>query len=454
MNDNQANSVSAERDCNANNRSVELYSNGLESNKNYQQEIASLTADAGKGCMQSQYELGMLYLNSQGLVKDPEAAAELWLTKAAKQGYPEAQLQMGKIHFKNSVVEGSIKKAYDYFNNAVSRFHDESYLYLGIMHTDPQYGLVDHKKAMDCFEQAYPLIKAGEYYQISKLQQQQNDETSNNLAVEFLEKAAFLGHAEAQYEYALSLQQKNNPDSIAWFCKAAKQKHLTAQLMLGKYYSCQKNNELAIHWYSQAADQESIEAYYALGLLNARILKFKSAYHYYKAAADKGHVGASYKLGIIYYLGQGVQIDQQKALKYFEKAANKQNPKAKYNLAVHYLQNPKYNDGLWTGVNWLKKAAEQDIKEACFLLGCMSAEIKYAPYFKDPAATSELAFKKAANLGDPRAAARIEAMQNLNRIIHDVTFQEALETSGISSYNYGNSPCSHLSAERIINNGG
>lgn len=451
MNDNQANSASAERDCNANNRSVELYSNGLESNKNYQQEIASLTPNAGKGCAKSQYELGMLYLDSQGLVEDPEAAAKYWLTKSADQGYCEAQLQIGKIHLKSPEVEGSIKKAYDYFNNAASIYYDEPYFYLGIMHTDPQYGLVDHKKATNYFKKVYRYIEPGDLYKISKLYQQQNDETSNNLAVEFLEKAASMRHAEAQYEYALSLQQKKTPYSIEWFKKAAEQKHLKAQLRLGEYYICRENNELAMHWYSQAADQKSIEAYYALGLLNARILKFKSAYHYYKAADDKGHVGASYKLGIIYYLGQGVQIDQQKALKYFEKAANRRNPKAQYNLAVHYLQNPKYNDGLWTGVNWLKKAAEQDIKEACFLLGCMSAETKYAPYFQDPAATSELAFKKAAHLGDPRAAARIKEMQNLNRIIHYVTFQEALETSGISSDNYGNSPCSHLSAERIIN---
>ena len=54
--------------------------------------IALLTKAAEQGDAKAQYQLGIIYSNSQGVIQDPKQAA-LWYQKAAEQGYNKAQDQ-------------------------------------------------------------------------------------------------------------------------------------------------------------------------------------------------------------------------------------------------------------------------------------------------------------------------------------------------------------------------
>ncbi len=49
-------------------------------------------------------------------------------------------------------------------------------------------------------------------------------------------------------------------------------------------------------------------------------------------AAEQGHVDAENNLGAMYYTGEGVARDEQKAIEWFEKAAAQGNEEAQANL--------------------------------------------------------------------------------------------------------------------------
>jgi hypothetical protein len=52
----------------------------------------------------------------------------------------------------------------------------------------------------------------------------------------------------------------------------------------------------------------------------------------FKKAAEQGHVDAQNNLGALYFTGEGVDRDEQKAIEWFEKAAAQGNEEAIANL--------------------------------------------------------------------------------------------------------------------------
>jgi len=52
---------------------------------------------ADEGLDTVQYKVGTFYLSGKGVDKDLDQA-KIWLGKAAKQGYPPAQFQLGKLY--------------------------------------------------------------------------------------------------------------------------------------------------------------------------------------------------------------------------------------------------------------------------------------------------------------------------------------------------------------------
>ncbi len=83
---------------------------------------------------------------------------------------------------------------------------------------------------------------------------------------------------------------------------------------------------------------EMADKYYSSG----KIIK---ALKIYKNIAREGDTSVYLKLGTIFYKGDSVQKDIQKAMKYFKLASSYGNEKAKYNMAIIYSQkNSMYHD--------------------------------------------------------------------------------------------------------------
>ena len=119
-------------------------------------------------------------------------------------------------------------------------------------------------------------------------------QNSNQLqaeAVKWYKKAAFQGHAEAQYElganYALGFGglKEDHSEAVKWWKNAAEQGHARAQYELGGMYH---RGEIVSQNYAEAVKL-------------------------WKKAADQGDPAAVHRLGIMYYKGQGTPQNFVKA---------------------------------------------------------------------------------------------------------------------------------------------
>ena len=94
---------------------------------------------AAQGYPKAQYELGIMYGSGEtvtSVAKDPNKAAE-WFQKAAAQGYPKAQLELGKMHLTGEGVTKDATKAVEWYQKAAAQGIAQAQTSLGWMY---QYG--------------------------------------------------------------------------------------------------------------------------------------------------------------------------------------------------------------------------------------------------------------------------------------------------------------------------
>ncbi len=90
-----------------------------------------------------------------------------------------------------------------------------------------------------------------------------------------------------------------------------------------------------------------------------------------EVVADKGDVIAQLKLGEMYYHGQGVEQDYEKAMKWIRQAAKQGNPRAQYYLGENHLKGLVYGKNFRRAVKWYRKAVDQGEADAQFALGTL-----------------------------------------------------------------------------------
>ncbi len=90
-----------------------------------------------------------------------------------------------------------------------------------------------------------------------------------------------------------------------------------------------------------------------------------------EVVADKGDLIAQLKLGEMYYYGQGVEQDYEKAMKWLRQAAKQGNPRAQYYLGENHLKGLVYGKNFRRAVKWYRKAVNQGEADAQFALGTL-----------------------------------------------------------------------------------
>ena len=304
---------------------VNMYENGIGVKKNYAEMIRWYRKLAEQGHADAQYKLGEVYEHGRGVQKDYTEAinwykkaskhghaqakaslTDLELLKAASEGDADAQYELGKMYLKSKDRYDN-DKALDYYKKAAEQGHvDALKAFVKLIgndyffDTDEEVGL--YQKAIkngnaDAFNHLVELAKRSIYvvYIIGMMYEEgQGVSQSDHKAVEWYEKAADRGYADAQYKlgdmhydnykihddgvrgYSLSLAIANET-SYDWYKKAAKQGHADAQYKLGKMFELDKGpyggkpgRSSAIEWYKKAAEQGHEDAQKALHRLDRR----------------------------------------------------------------------------------------------------------------------------------------------------------------------------------------
>ena len=120
----------------------------------------------------------------------------------------------------------------------------------------------------------------------------------------------------------------------------------------------------------------------------------------FQKLAEKGDKKAQAHLGYLYYVGEGVEQNHEKAVMWYRKAAILGDRDSQYNLAVAYAFGEGVKQDYKEAFQWYRRAAEQNHAVAQYSLGVSYAYGEGIP--QDPALAAEW-FQKSAEQGYERA---------------------------------------------------
>ena len=230
-------------------------------------------AEAGQA--RTQYALGKIYRDGQGVEKDVQKAVELF-TLAAMQGNSFAAFAFGKMYLSDDpALSRNVAAALKWITNAAEHGNQFAQYYLGKL-----------------------LLKGTD--DISQ---------DTNSALRWLLASVEQGNVHAEYALAMAYLKgesvpKDSLKAMELLKRASSREHQFAQYQLGKLLlqgeDVPKDVVAAVYWLT--------------------------------ASAMHGNQYAQYALGKLYLLGKGVEKDKDRAAKWFQMAANQGNEYAQYYL--------------------------------------------------------------------------------------------------------------------------
>ena len=164
-----------------------------------------------------------------------------------------------------------------------------------------------------------------------------------------------------------------------WYTKSAEQGLSIAQYYLGLMYrkgdGVQQSDMKAVYWYTKAANQGDAAAQNNLGFMYSQglglIQDYEKSFLWYTKSAEQGNVNAQYGLGTLYHQGKGVAQDDEQAFYWYTKAAEQGDAEAQYNLGIRNAKGDGIQINNKQAFYWITKAAHQGHSDARSMLTIM-----------------------------------------------------------------------------------
>ena len=382
---------------------AECYIYGWGIGKNEYKASDWFLLSAGRGNLMAQIWLGRTALDEGRATEGVK-----WLKKAALQGSPIAQVQLGRAYMDGlDGVKQDNSEALMWFKMAAEQEWPEGLYLLGTMY------LIGKGCAMDT-EEAFRLIRLSAeqgyvhaHFNLAQHYFYGRDVVKNLTEAErWCRRPAEDGMVIAQTLMGCILyEQERKAEAAGWWEKAAGQGDVFAVLELGKYYIYDLNDYRAIPYLEKAADLGCGEAECLLGwcYLNgwgvtadkdkARSLLESAVGHGVEEEArrelsriDKeiepdikdiiynavlaGDAAARHELAVRYATGDHVPRDMAESVKWDKKSAEQGNAAAQYSLGCRYANGEGGLDkDMDEALRWWRKAAEQGIQDAYCRIG-------------------------------------------------------------------------------------
>lgn len=205
-----------------------------------------------------------------------------------------------------------------------------------------------------------------------------------------------------------SMMQENADHGLSYLKKVGETGNLEAMLYVADYYYSDEQYGKSLAWYHKAEPSKDPYTLYSLGVMyfdgEGTEVDYKKGNQYYRAAAEAGYSDAMYQLGFSYNDGLGVKQDLKKALYWLEKSAELGDASGMYNTGVAYLNGEGVAIDCATAIKWFTQAIETDEHARSY---AKMGDIYYYPKYKKSCGLKKTDYKKslpyfteAANLGD------------------------------------------------------
>ena len=284
------------------------------------------------------------------------------------------------------------------------------------------------------FQQAEMYFQFGKDYYDDRFckEWKLKDESDFTKAVEWLTKAADLGHAQAMVYLGNCLYHVigyiDYKKAVSWFRKAAELGLARGENNLGVCYlngkGVEEDKAEAFRLFRKAAAKDYAMAqfnvgrcyYFGLGVEE----NWPEAVKWFEKAAEQGIVGAMPYLGDVYYYGKhGAPQNAEQAVNWYRKAAEQGNAYAQYKLGECFWFGTGVHEDDAEAWKWLESAAAQGVDGAQYYLQKMSLspndwynlglDHMVYPLQRDRDAAI-LWYRKAARHGSEKAKQRLKEM--------------------------------------------
>ena len=336
----------------------ECYLKGIGVQKDYRQASYYQELAAEGGHEQSQFTIGLNYLNN----KQAEKAAE-WFLKASNQGNAGATYYYGFLLLNGMGIEQNKAEGLRYLIKASEIGFPTADYQLGISYKDGNGIDSDSIKALEYIKKAACHGNADAKWMLGNMYKK-GECTSINyyFAAQWFAEVALTTHKkqfnklleednEGPFsQYLMGLRKyyvdKNYTEAMTYFTKVDKAKKPEGKTMLGLCYAnkdnVKQNLKKAIKDLSKAADEGSAFALYHLSCMyetGTGVKKdLKKAIELLEKAADAGVALAQCRLGDHYMAGNGVPMDLTKAAQLYLEAESQNHltPQSAKNLIECY----------------------------------------------------------------------------------------------------------------------
>lgn len=294
-----------------------FYDKGYAVNPNYLVAFNWYYRAAMKGNAFSQNSLGLLYLSGRG-VKKNYTAAMIWFQKSAENEYSPAFYQLGKIYYLGLGIEKDFTKAFYWYKKSADLNYAAAQYTISFMYKNGEGCEMNNLKA---------------YYWIEKSAENGYEDAYYIVGQSYLEGICYEVNYEKAYKYLSKGYEACDLNCI---------ESLADMYLKGLYVD--KDVKKALELYNLSIDYGSFELYFKVGKIYEDEKLINEAVDVYELGHAQGDLKCTQRLGVMYYNGEGVKRDLNKAISYMEIAAEKKAPHAMYVLGVAYLRLNKFKE--------------------------------------------------------------------------------------------------------------
>ncbi len=294
-----------------------FYERGLAVERNYDLANKWYTRSAVKGNSFAQYSLGCLYLNGTGVAKDYQKAL-IWFGKSSESEYSPAYYQLGRMYYNGFGVDKNLEFAFKWYKKAAEENlpaaqHALSYMY---------------KIGEGCERN---IVRA--YYWVEKAAENEYEDAYYIVGKSYLEGICYEINYEKAYYYLKKGYEAFDTDCI--------------ESLADMYYSglyVDKDVMKALDLYNKSIECGNTKIFFKVGKIYEDENMIDEAIDLYDMGSKYGDLKCIQRLGIMYYNGESVKRDTEKAIKYIEVAAENKAPHAMYMIAIAYLRINKFGE--------------------------------------------------------------------------------------------------------------
>lgn len=207
----------------------ELHEGSDDTEPDYDEAAVVIKIAADRGSAAALCDYGVYLMNGDGVEKDETGAVRCW-EKAAEQDFAPAQYKLGVCYMQGACgVEKDEAKAAQYFIKAAEGGNRDSMLNMSIFYGNGIGVDVDRQKSLEYLEKAAEMEQPVACCYLGAALTARENSSEEDLArgAKLLEKAAEMGHTEAQFIYGRCCEdgrgvEKDLAEAAGWYRRAAK----------------------------------------------------------------------------------------------------------------------------------------------------------------------------------------------------------------------------------------